>query len=373
MKITVLKENLKKGLAVVERIVGKSLTLPILNNILIKADKTYLNLVSTNLEVGVKYWVLAKVEKEGAVSIPSKVLSSFIANIPEDKVSLDLKETTVKIDAKNYKTQIKGISAQEFPIIPDIETTEYIEIEAQPFCEAIASIISFCNQNQSRPELSGVYLNFSKDSIDFVATDSFRLAEKTISLKTPIKGDFAFILPQKTAAELVNIFSEEQKVRVYYSANQVLFESYFAETKQPKIQLNSTLIQGNYPPYKDLVPQKFSTIITLNRDEFINQLKAASLFSTKTNEVRLELNSKSKSISIFSQNPDIGENESNMEADISGKDLTVNFNYRFLLEGASAIKTKNISFELNTEEAPAVIKPMGEKNFTYLVMPVRSV
>jgi len=373
MKITVLKENLKKGLAVVERIVGKSLTLPILNNILIKADKTYLNLISTNLEVGVKYWILAKVEKEGGVTIPSKVLSSFIANIPEDKISMDLKENTVKIDAKNYKTQIKGISAQEFPIIPDIETTEYTEIDAQPFCEAIASIIGFCNQNQSRPELSGVYINFDKDAIDFVATDSFRLAERTVNLKSSIKGGFSFILPQKTAAEVVNIFAEEQKVRIYYSANQVLFESYFSETKQPKIQLNSTLIQGNYPPYKDLVPQKFATTVTLSRDEFINQLKTASLFSTKTNEVRLELDSKQKQINVFSQNPDVGENQSNMEAEIAGKDLSVNFNYRFLLEGAAAIKTKNISFELNTEEAPAIIKPIGEKNFVYLVMPVRSV
>ncbi|HOU45633.1 MAG TPA: DNA polymerase III subunit beta [Candidatus Pacearchaeota archaeon] len=373
MKAITLKENFKKGLNIVEKIVGRNLTLPILNNILLKADKNFIILMATNLEIGVKYWVLSKIEKEGSIVVPTKVLSTFISNISDEKISITLKDKKIYLDAKNNKTFIKGLDPEEFPIIPDSETKEFIELDSKAFCEAISSVLGFCSQNQSRrPEITGIYVNFKKDSVDIVATDSYRLGEKNILLKNPINSEFAFILPQRTAQELVNIFSLEDNLKIYYSTNHILFESMLLEVKNPKIHLNSTLIQGEYPNYKDIIPKNFKTKVTIDKDELLNQIKTAGIFTDKNNEMKFDVDSKKKGITIFSQNADIGENESFIEALIEGEDLNICFNYRFLLEGLTNIKSKKISIELNGSDGPSIIRPVGDSSFIYLLMPIKN-
>ncbi len=373
MKAITLKENFKKGLSTVERLVGKNLTLPILNNVLLKADKNFLILMATNLEIGVKYWILSKIEKEGSIVIPTKILSSFISNINDEKISITLKDKKIYLDAKNNKTFIKGLDPEEFPIIPDSETKEFIEIDAKMFCDAISGIFGFCSQNQSRrPEITGVYVNIKKDSMDVVSTDSYRLGEKNISLKNPVNNEFSFILPQKTAQEIVSIFSLEDTLRIYYSPNHILFESMLMEVKSPKIHLNSTLIQGEYPNYRDIIPKNFKTKVILDKDEFLSQIKTTGIFTDKNNELKLDIDSKKKGVSIFAQNADIGENESFIESSIEGEDVEVCFNYRFLVEGLSVIKSKKISFELNGGDGPSIIRPIGDNSFIYLLMPIKN-
>lgn len=367
MKITILKENLKKGLNVVERIVGKNLTLPILNNIFLKAEKNFLNLTSTNLEVGVKYWVLSKVEKEGSILAPSKIFSSFINNISEDKVSLILKDKNIHFGSS--KTFIKGLETNDYPIIPEIETKEFIEVKASEFCSALSVVFNFTAQNQSRrPEISGVYINITKDRINLVATDSYRLGEKSIVIKNTI-DDLSFIIPQKTAGEIINIFSEEDIIRIYHSPSQVLFESMLKEVNHPKIQLSSTLIQGEYPNYKDIIPTNFKTKLIVDKDDFIAKIKRASIFSNKSNEIKFNIDQ--KGINIYSQNTDIGEDESFIPAEVDGEDSEVCFNYKFILDGLSNIKTKKISFDMNGNSGPSIIKPIGESGYVYLLMPIK--
>jgi DNA polymerase-3 subunit beta len=373
MKATILKENFKKGLGITEKITGKNLTLPILNNILLKADKNFLVLMATNLEIGVKYWILSKIEKEGSIVLPTKILSTFISGISDEKITLTLKDKKIYLDAKNNKTFIKGFDPEEFPIIPDSETTEFVEIDSKEFCEAISTVIGFCSQNQSRrPEITGIYVNFKKDLINIAATDSYRLGEKNIPLKNSISKEFSFIIPQKTAQELINIFSLEDSLRIYYSPNHILFESMLLEVKNPKIHLNSTLIQGEYPNYKEIMPKSFKTQIVADKDELLSQIKTAGIFTDKNNELKIDIDLKKKGLTIFSQSADIGENESFLEAQIEGEDLTVCFNYRFLIEGLNNIKTKKVSLELNGSDGPSIIKPIGDNSFTYLLMPIKN-
>ncbi len=372
MKAAILKENFKKGLGIVERIAGKNLTLPILNNVLIKTDKNFINLITTNLEIGVKYWILAKIGQEGEIIVPVKILSGFVSTLTEEKIALSTKEKNLFIEDENYKTQIKGLDSQEFPLIPDVNNDNYIEIKAQPLCEAIAQTINFCSLAQTRPEISGIFLNFQKDKLLIVSTDSFRLAEKTLFLEEPIKKEYSFIIPQKTAQEIVNIFSEEDKMKIYFSPNQILFEASLKEVSHPKIQLTSTLIQGDFPNYKDVLPKKCDTKATVSKDDFVKQLKIASLFSSKTNEVKITLNEKKKGIDIFAQNPDIGESSTFIAAQSEGKDFSISFNYKFLIDGISSIKSKNLTMDLNGEDGPAVIKPVGDNTYLYLVMPIKS-
>ncbi len=378
MKIIILKENLNNGLNIVYRVAGKNLTLPILNNILLVAEQNFLSLSSTDLELGIKYWTLGKVEKEGSLTVPAKILSSFVSLLPEKKISLEAKNQTLYIDCENNKTQIKGLDAQDYPIIPKIEDENFIELSILPFCEGLSQVVDFTSPNQVRPELSGVYLSFQKDRVQITATDSFRLAEKTLYFEKKINRECSFILPQKTARELVNIFSEKDgKLKLYLSPNQALFECPMTETPHPQIQMISRLIEGDYPDYQSIIPKKYAVQMALNKNEFLNQIKTASIFSSKSNEVKIRVNPKKEEIEILSQNPELGENKSVLTGKISeasdkSKEIETIFNYRFLIDGLVNIKSSKVLFEIDGEEGPAVLRPEGDINYLYVVMPIKT-
>ncbi len=373
MKITLLQEKLKEGLAVAERICSKSLTLPILNNILINVDKNFLCLEATNLEIGIKWWILAKVEKEGRVTIPSHLFSSFINFIPNENLDIESTEIFLKITHKNQTTQIKSFSAEEFPVLPVMEKeNETFLIGSNSFCDSLNQIINIPSISTSRPEISGIYFLLQKNQIIMAATDSFRLGEKKVFLENPINKECSFILPQKTAKEVINIFSEKEGfLRIYLSPNQAVFEFPMEEVPHPKVQLISKLIGGEYPNYQEIIPKKLETQIILKRQEFIDQIKIASLFSKKTNEVKIKVDAKSQEVEIFSQNPEAGEYRASLFGEIKGGSLGISFNYRFLLDGLLGIKSPEVILGLNGEEGAAILKPNSTENYIYIIMPMK--
>ena len=380
MKLIILKENFRKGLNIIERIVGKNLTLPILNNVLITAEGNFLTLSATDLEIGVHYWSLVKIEKEGKITIPAKFLSNFISSLPEENIILETKNDTLFITCNNYKSQIKGLNPEEFPIIPKINTDNFLEINNINFCQGISQIINFTSLNQIRPELTGIYFYFQKNEIKLVATDSFRLAEKTLFLEKNDKknesllNEFSLTIPQKAAREIINTLGEKEgKLKIYFSPNQILFEFLMQETPHPQFQLISRLIDGEYPNYQEIIPKKYETQIILSKNDFLNQVKVASFFSRKTNEIKLKINSKKNEIEIFSQNTEIGENKSLLSGKISSKkeELEIVFNAKFIIEGLLNIKSPEVILELNGEEGPAVLKPVGDSTYLYVVMPIQ--
>lgn len=378
MKLIILKDNLFNGLNIIGRIAGKNLTLPILNNILIETEGSFINLSSTDLELGIKYWLLAKIEKEGKITIPSKIFTSFINLLPNKKLTLEVKDQTLSIDCDDQSTQIKGLDAQDYPIIPTIEDKDFISLDVASFCEGLTQVVDFTANNQARPELSGIYLNLQKDKVRLTATDSVRLAEKTVSLKEKTEKNISFILPQKTVRELINIFSEQKgRLKLYSSPNQVLFEYPMTETDHPQIQVISRLVEGEYPDYQGIIPQKYDAQVVLVKNEFLNQVKTASIFSGKSNEVQIKINSKKEGIEILSQNPELGENKSFLPAKIvygeeKAKEMSVKFNYRFLIDGLLNIKSPTVVFELNGEDGPAVLRPAEDASYLYVVMPIKT-
>ncbi len=378
MKVNILKENLDNGLNIVNRVAGKNLTLPILNNILLTTEQNFLNLSATDLELGIKYWCLVKTEKEGKITIPAKVLSSFINSLPDKKLTLEVKDQVLSIDCEKQKTKIKGLNAEEFPIIPEIEDKDFFEIDTQILCEGISQVVDFTTPNQTRPELSGVYLSFQKGRVQITATDSFRLAEKTLSLEQSVSQDRSFILPQKAARELVNIFSEKNgKIKLFFSPNQVLFEYPMTETPHPQIQIISRLIEGEYPDYQGIIPKNYEIQIVLDKNEFLSQVKTASIFSGRTNEIKVKVTPKKEEIEILAENPELGENKSVLTGKVSdssakAKEVEVIFNYRFLIDGLANIKSSKVLFELNGEEGPAVLRPEADTSYLYVVMPIKT-
>ena len=375
MKLLILQEKLKKGLGIVERISSKSLTLPILNNILISTEKNFLNLAATDLEIGINLWILTQIEKEGKITIPSRLFSNFINLLPNKKISLEVKNDNLFIECENYKTQIKGLSAEEFPIIPKITDGDTVSVEISSFCKSLDQIVDIAVLSSARPEISGVYFLFQKDLITIAATDSFRLGEKKIFLKnsSSLEKEYSLILPQKTVKEIVNIFNEKQgELKIYFSPNQVMFEYPMEETTHAEIQIISRLIEGEYPNYQEIIPKKYTTKLVLNKDEFLNQIKTASLFSGRINEVKIKTNPEKDKIEIFSQSSEIGEYESSVSGKVEGEPIEISFNHRFLLDGLLSIKTPEIIFELNKETGPGVLKAVGDDTYIYVVMPIKA-
>lgn len=373
MKIEILKENLKIGLSVVEKIVGKNLSLPILDNVLIDTEDGYLSLSSTDLETAIKLWILTKIIKKGKVVVPAKVFSNFVSLLPNEKIILEENKKGLYVECKSFKNQIQGFNPEEFPLIPKFENIEYLEVDNKKLCQGLTQIVDVAAISQSRPEISGVYFSFSKNSIKVVATDSFRLAEKNIIIDSPVKKEVSFILPQKPAKEIINILGDKNGlVKIYFSSSQVMFELPIEGVDHPHVQIISRLIEGEYPNYEEIVPKKFKTQVIIKRDEFLNQIKAASIFSGKINEVKIKIKPQDKEVQISAQDPDIGESHSTITAKIEGEDIEASFNYKFLIDGLLNIKSSEVVFDLSKEEGPCILRPVGDASYIYVVMPIKS-
>jgi len=372
MKFVILKEKLLEGINIIERIPTKSLSLPILNNILIKTEKNFLNLSATDLEVGVNWWSLVKVEEEGGITIPTRTLSNFINFLPNKPLNIELKDSSLEVNCENYRGRFKGTSPEDFPIIPQIKNQESITVDSYSFCQGLNQVVDIAIPSTAKPEISGVYFLLEKDQMKLVATDSFRLGEKTIFLGKPIEKGCSFILPQKAAKEIINIFGEKKgELKIYFSPNQVQFEVPMAETPHPQIQLISRLIEGDYPDYQEIIPKKYKTQIVFQKNELLNQIKAASLFGGKINEVKLKISPAKETVEIFSQSPDLGEYQSLVPGKVKGKEITISFNHKFLAEGLANIKSQEVIFELTDAGGPGALKPVGDPSYLYIVMPIK--
>lgn len=373
MKIIILQEKLKQGVKTVERVSQKSLTLPILQNTLLKTSSNFFSLEATNLEIGVKNWILGKTEKEGQIAVPTRAFSELISGFPNKPVSLDVKGLTLSLQCGECRIKLKGFAPSEFPIIPQPKEGENLKVNSLVFCQALSQVVNIPSLSVSRPEISGIYFLFQKELIKIVATDSFRLGEKKIFLPSTLSQEYSLILPQQTAKEIINIFGEkESELQIYFSPNQILFETAMSETAHPQAQLVSRLIEGEYPNYQEIIPKKTETQIICSRNEFISQIKTASIFSGKINEIKLKIDPKKKQIWVFSQNPDLGEYRGSLPGKIKGKEIEISFNHRFLIDGLLEIKTSEIIFELTNEESPAVLKPVGDENYLYVAMPIKT-
>lgn len=371
MKIICLQENLKKGLNTVQNIIGKNLTLPILNNILLNTEKKQLKLSTTDLEIAITDHVLCKVEKEGSITIPAKTLVNFVSNLPNKKIEINTKNNIVYLKCENYKSNIKGLDAKDFPIIPKIKKGPILEISSLKFKNALEQVINFVSFSDIRPEITGIFFNFSSNKkIKLVATDSFRLGEKLLDLKSnKIKGNNlnSIIIPYKTVQELIRIISnqeEEGLIKITIENNQVLFDLF-------NIQIISRLIEGNYPSYQQLISQQFETTALVKKEDFVKAIKLSSFFSSKINDVRLKINSKKSLIEIFAQDIELGENLSELKGEIKGKDLEVVFNHKYVLDGLNSIDTQKVFLGFNGEISPGIIKPERDADFTYVVMPIK--
>lgn len=364
MKISCTQQNLINALYSVSNIVGKNISLPILNNVLISAKEGVIKLISTNLDIGIKTNLRGKIEAEGEITVPAKLFMEYINLIKEQAVNLEAQGNDLVVKTTKQQTVIKGQPAEDYPIVPDVEEGSLLELQANEFKNALGQVIFAASYDNIRPELTGVYFEIYQGNLIMAATDSYRLAEKKISLNVK-DVKLNKIIPVRVLQEIVRLLKNEEKINFGFSDNQFVFK--LNETK-----IISRLIEGNYPQYNEIIPKEHKTKIEVNKDEIINGVKVSSLFSkTGINDVIIDFNSKKSEINISAANIQLGENKSILKAEINGENNSVIFNYKYLLDGLQNIASKKVVMEIVSPDNPAIIKPAGKDDYLYLIMPIR--
>lgn len=362
MKFICKKEKLERALAFAERFTGKNLALPILANILFDAGDGVLVVTATNLEHAIQISVPGSSAKPGRVSVAAKIVSSFIQSVHEENIELEEKQGNLYIKSDTRHTRINGLPAEDFPLIPKIKKNNSFVIEAALFRDGIAKVIPATSISEFKPELTGVFVKITPTEIKFAATDTFRLAEKIIQRRSEGEG-VSFILPHRVALELTRVLDGDGEVRVSLGENQIVCES-------EGIKIISHLVEGNFPEYSAIIPKNFETSCYLNRAEVASAVRASSIFASKLQEVTLLF--QGKNFEITAVNQDVGEYKTEVPAAVTGKNVSISFNHRYLLDGLNLIEDGDFFLGLNNENAPSLICSKTDKSFVYVMMPIRT-
>jgi DNA polymerase-3 subunit beta len=368
MKFSCTKENLKDGLSVVAHVAGKHINLPILSNVHIKAGESAITLATTDLEIGMITTVRGKVTELGEFTVSAKLLSDYVALLPNERIDIALNGNTLHITCGSYSTKIKGESSEDFPVIPSVEEGVTCTLPLDLWQSAVSEVVFATANNEARVELSGVYVMLSTKSITFAATDSYRLAEKTITGSFTPQEERGVIIPTKTLQELLRFTTTKDATLTYtLGDSQILFK--YGETT-----LISRIIDGHYPDYRQIIPEKNrqKTTVRVNRQELIRAIKAAALFSpAAVNDVHIDFPIAKKSVVVSAVNTQSGESTSEVAAVLDGDDNGVVLNYRYLLDGLLHIPAEDITFTMSDAASPCVFSGSNEDGYLYVIMPIK--
>lgn len=364
MKIELVKEKLQKALTKTERLTSKHLSLPILSHVLLIAKRNSLTLRATNLDMGVEYTIPARVEREGVVAVQAGVFTSFISTLPGiTGVSLEGGGGKLLIQTPMSKAVLPTSGHEDFPTIPK-PTGESFTLGPEALTEGFRSVQYAGAPGNLKPELGSVYLHHEGKELLFVATDSFRLAEKKILLKkeTPITG---VLVPLKNAVEFVRLLEDEAGGEVALSLGKGQLS---IETRS--LYAASRLVEGTFPDYRQIIPKEAVTEATLLKEDLLNALKVATLFSDRFNQVRFHIDPKQKLFELTTRNGDIGESTTTLPSALEGAPLESNFNHRYISDCLGAIPSDSLSLRFSGEGRPLLVGGVGDATFRYLVMPM---
>lgn len=370
MKIICTRDNLRLGITRTERSVGKNPTLPILGNILLEAENGLLKMSSTNLEIGVSNFIRAKIEREGKITVPATVFSGLIHNLKDEQITLELESQNLKVTSANFESKLRTIPADDFPLIPKVEEGRILETSGKKLAEAIRRVLPSVATMETKLELTGICFTISSGKISLAATDGYRLAEKIINTSSKEEEGLSFIAPSRSVQEVERLFGEEEgNVKIIISESQIAFQ-------KEDLYFVSRLIEGQYPDYKQIIPESFKAKVKISKTELINSLKLAGIFSlTQTKDIKIKL--EDDKIALHAVSGELGEHHAILAADVEGEKIEVSFNHQFLQDGLNSIPEEDIIFSLNGSESPSMIRGIDNKSkeevsdFLYIVMPIR--
>lgn len=363
MKFSCTKETLERAILTAERFTGKNLSLPVLGSILFETDDSNLTITATNLESAVKIVINGRSQKKGKAAIPAKIFSSLIQSVSDEKIDLEEKQGNVFIKTGSRDARVNGIPPDDFPIFPKIKKAASFMADGFELGKGLEKVLPAVSSSEFKPELNGVNFKVSGTRLFLAATDTFRLAEKIITLSEKADGgSVSFILPQRVAQEAARVFGGEEEVKISLGENQVVFET-------EKLTIISRLIDGNFPEYSGIIPKEFDVTAFINKREFNDAVRASSIFSSKLQEISLKF--KARELEINSLNQEVGEYKTSIPAATTGSGIGLNFNYRYLLDGVNVLDEEEIFMGLNSEQKPSMLRNKEDNSFLYCLMPIR--
>jgi len=373
MKLSCLQENLNHGLNCVGRASAARTTLPITNNVLLSIDQGRLKLVATNLEMAISCWIGAKVEEEGAITVPARLLNEFVASLPNDKINISLspRSKTLELKCARFEARISGIDAKDFPPIPIIEDGVTTKVEIEALRQGIGQVVFAAASDESRPVLTGINAEFDADLLTLAAADGFRLAVYKLPLATPVSQKTTAIIPARALAEINRLSADQEEaveIKLNTTKSQILF-------RLKDIELVSQLVQGSFPQYSQLIPQSYNTRAVVDIAQFLRATKTASIFARDgSGIVRLVIAPGGKAgqgkLTIAARSEEIGDDVGEIDAIVEGEEAKIAFNARYLSDVLSVLHEQQVALEVTTPSSPGVIRPVGVDNYIHVVMPM---
>jgi len=363
MKLQVTQENLNKALQSVGRVASSRGTLPILANLLIKTVGNRVSIAATNLDIAITHFIGSKVSEEGAITVPARLMVDFVASLPSGTITLELEETKLKISADKYESVINGTNAEEYPVMPAISEGTSWKIGAKTLRNGLQQILPAASSDEGRPVLTGVYLHSHENILFLAATDSYRLAEKSLTKTT---HDISLLVPASALQDLLRILSDvDEEVTVTHDDQQVLF-------RVGDVELVTRLIEGTYPDYRKLIPKTFAQTATLKKSEFMNITKVSSLFARESaGSVTLHLEEEKQAVSIRSVASQLGENTASADAVINGEG-TITLNSRYIIDALHALNGDEVQLGFNGKLEACVLTSPKYNDYLHIIMPLKS-
>lgn len=362
MNITCTTEKLKNAVSLAERMTGKALTLPTLHAILLIASGNSIKVRSTNLTLGIEIEIPATIEEEGQVLIKGEVLANVCSHLNDaSEVRMTLENDNLTIQTPQHTTVIKSLPADDFPTLPVVEG-EQVELKTSVLQEGIRSVYFCAAITDIKPEIASIFMYSDDNNLCFVATDSFRLAEKKIQVKG-IPEISKILIPFKNIADILRVLDvAPDTIRMTYSRNQIAF---FANG----LYLTSRLIDGGFPPYQLIIPQETLTKVVLLKQELLNTLRLSTIFADKFFQVSFAIPEDRKNITLSSKNSDVGSSVSIVDAAVEGNPIEVDFNLKYFLDVFQALTGDSLSISFTQPNKPIVIRSVSDNSFLYLLMP----
>lgn len=374
MQVAVLQDSLAKGLSNVRRAVASRPTNPVLRNILLQTDNGRLKLAATDLEIGITSWIGAKIDEEGAITIPASTFADLVGTLPPDQIhmSLDVETKTLKLKCGATTANIKGIDSEDFPIMPEMGEKAGTSVAPDTIHDMIEQTAFAAATDNSRPILTGVLTKFEENMLTMAAADGFRLAVRTTELANEVEEATTLIIPAKALNEVARISADSEgdiSLTAPDGRNQVIFQS-------DNVQIVSQLVDGSFPAYEQIIPRNHTTRSIVYTSELLRACRRAEIFARESaNTVRVQINPgeseiKPGTLIVRATSQETGDNEVEISAAIEGETMEIAFNVRYMIDILNVIDTEQVALETNNASSPGVMKPVGVEGYTYVIMPM---
>jgi DNA polymerase-3 subunit beta len=369
VKLSVMQENLARGLQIVSRAVSGRSTLPVLGNVLLRTEDAGLKLTATNLEIGLTAWVPGRIDAEGALTVPARLITDVVNGLPAaERVDLEMDGNALHVRAGRYRTHLRGIDAEEFPVIPSPGERPTTRVSQGALRRALAEVAFAAASDEARPILTGVLTRLSGDRVTLAAADNYRIAVKTLPILDPVE-DTSLVVPARSYTELMRVMNDSDdpvEIMLASSKSQILFHL-------EGVDLVSRLIDGQFPNYQQVLPTSHSTRAVVDRDELLKAVRLSALIaSSAANVVKLTLSSDGAGSITIAAAADVGDATGEVEAAVEGDGVQIAFNARYLQEALQNVAADQLALEFSGPLSPGVLKPTGDEDYVHVIMPVRT-